>query len=89
MNASAYTTFRDIHSYNTRNNSNFAIDYHRINRSRFALNYHAPIMFNRLPHHLRQLPLHSFVGKVKLFLLRVPFYTINEFYIYNFKVDDF
>ena len=60
----------DVHNYNTRIKSHIRVKYGRTNFSHTVLIYKGPILWNRLPHEIREsVSLNSFKHKLKHFLL--------------------
>lgn len=74
-----YTNVSEVHSHNTRTSSNIYIDYLRLKKSRNGVDYYGPLFYNKLPSHLKMLPLNSFKTKVKAILLSFAFYSFDEF----------
>lgn len=46
---------RETHQYNTRKQR--PLNFHRINTARFSFNHSGPTVFNKLPVHVRDLPI--------------------------------
>ena len=73
------------HSYSTRNKSDLV--YNRTNLSYIQKNTHCSIIrvFNWLPSCLRQLPLKRFKIKLKNFLAKRTYYTMEEYFSDTFR----
>lgn len=72
-----------FHSYSTRHNDDFCIDYFRISRSRVGTNYYCVLFYNALPSHIRELSADVFHRKIKSLLIEKAFYTFDEFMNYS------
>lgn len=78
-NCDNYNVNRDYHSYSTRINNDFRINYLRLCKSRDSVNYYAPMCYNVLPERVRDLPPISFKRVMKTYLISKCFYSVQEF----------
>lgn len=69
----------NIHNHDTRQNTNLEIEYHRVDKSKVSTNYYAPILYNKLPEAMRNLPFTKYKNCIKNLLNEKAFYTLTEF----------
>lgn len=74
-----YTNVSEVHSHDTRTNSNIYIKYLRLKKSRNSVDYYGPLLYNKLPSYLKMLSLNLFKIKIKSILIASAFYSMNEF----------
>lgn len=78
-NKDKYTKNNYYHKHDTRLNNNIHLQYLRLKRTRLASNYYSPLFFNKLPQHIKTLPIDKYKLSVKKVLLSKSFYNIQEF----------
>lgn len=69
-----------IHSYNTRNRNNIAIEHCRLSKTQNSHIIMAQKVYNKLEHLLSKYPTQIFLNKFFDWLLMTPFYSIQEFF---------
>lgn len=67
------------HKYDTRNQNNFIIPYHRIKVSQLNVNHLAIKIFNKLPSKMKELNRRKLKSELKCVLLNKAYYTIHEY----------
>lgn len=80
-NKSLFTDCERGHSYSTRNKNNLlSIQRPNFNYVQKSAHHSVIKMFNKVPVHIRELPLQKLKLKLKTHLLATPYYTLNEFF---------
>lgn len=74
-----YGRREDIHDHNTRNKESLNIGYLRLKKSENSTLYYVPTFFNKLPEEVRTLDFNKYKTVVKDYLLKNPFYNIDDF----------
>lgn len=74
-----YATVRNTHNYKTRAENEIKIDYLRLKTSRNGCNYFGPLFYNKLSEETKNLPVVKFKQKIKVFLIKNPFYIAENF----------
>lgn len=75
---------KDVHRYDTRGGQDYVLGYSRLKRSESSHNYWAIKMYNKIPTTMRQQPIKSFNSQVTVILKRQAFYSVQEFFEFNF-----
>ncbi|KAG8319261.1 hypothetical protein J6590_095823, partial [Homalodisca vitripennis] len=70
---------QELHPYNTRNATNFALPLHRLSLSEKKPSYQGALFFNHLPDHLRNQPPQCFANQLTKWLQERPYYSESEF----------
>ena len=70
---------RDFHSYNTRHGSRLNLPVHRTTLAEKKPSYSGSKLRNHLPASMRDLTGNNLKKELKTWLMRRPFYTLNEF----------
>ena len=86
-NEDRYLTHCELHDYNTRNKNNLAVVYRRLKRCQNGPGFMGIKLYNRLPIEIKLLPSIKFKNKVKMFLVKKAFYSLDEFFncnVWNF-----
>lgn len=84
-----YKTHGDFHEYNTRNRENLVTMYCRLKRCQSRPEFMAVKLFNKLPPQIKELPVKNFKGKIKSFLVKQAFYSVQEYLNFNICISDF
>lgn len=74
-----HTYHGDLHQYETRQRGQIYIEHLRLKSSRFSYNYFSQKFFNKLSLPTRLLPVRTFKTRVKDWLIKHPYYSIDEF----------
>ena len=69
----------DVHAHATRNSTNLRQPHLRLSRSRNGTNYYGIQLYNVIDAKLLELPNKEFLSRLKLYLLKKAFYSIEEF----------
>ena len=90
-NIESYKFCLEKHTHKTRNRNNINLEFLRLKKSRISTNYFGPTFFNKLPVTIRSLEEKPFIKRVKKYLLKKAFYTVQEFLdtSTNTIIDDF
>lgn len=78
-NINSFTTFAQVHNYNTRNNSNLYPEKVKFSLTQNNFVYNSVKIFNNLPLDLRNIPLLAFSRRIRTKLLGNPLYSLSEF----------
>lgn len=71
---------KDLHDYNTRHGSKFALPAHRTSMWEKKPSYTGCKMRNNLPDHMKNLTGNKLHQELKKWLIQRPFYSLTEFY---------
>lgn len=75
------------HTHFTRGRNDLRPPRIRLNKSEKSFDFAGLRFFNKLPRHVRNLPINVFMLKIKYFLLQKCFYSYDEYLNYNFNVE--
>ena len=78
-NLNLYRYHYEVHDHLTRNNSDLLPGYSRLARTRTGPGYYCVKFFNVLPRSIRDLDCDLFLRKIKDYLLKKSFYSIEEY----------
>lgn len=79
-NMSKFSIQSDIHNYETRNEGNVLVPYHRLKCTRTGTNYYGPRIFNKLPSHVKSLDFDRFSSVLTNFFAAKAYYSLNEYF---------
>lgn len=74
----------DCHRHNTRNKQNLVTRFCRLKRCQSRPDFIGIRLFNKLPHNVRTLTLMNLKKKCKEILITNAFYSVDEFFNFNF-----
>lgn len=80
-NIGSYSTRAEQSRYTTRNNNDLDIGFLRLSRSRTGSAYYGPKLFNALPLSVRSLDAGQFKNRLRAFLVKRAFYSLEEFFM--------
>ena len=69
----------DIHEYRTRRREDIRSGRLRLTRSRNGVNYFGVLLYNTIEPELRNLPEKQFINYIKQYMIRNPYYSLQEF----------
>ena len=86
-NLNNFNTQTDFHNYSTRNNYKLVVPKVRLTKTRNYVNTMAVNLFNKLPPQSHSVSDNRFKSTINSWLVRNPFYKINEFLDANVDIE--
>lgn len=77
----------NIHTYNTRGNSQLDLPQHRLAKSGNSFKINCVKFFNKLPESANTVPFNRYKSKINDWLINNPFYSLKEFYESSINLD--
>jgi hypothetical protein len=78
-NIEKFRSHGELHGYDTRNRDNLAVIYKRLKKCQTGSEFLGVKLFNKLSLGARALPLTQIKQKIKVFLAKQAFYSVQEF----------
>ena len=85
QNIQQFQKHQDFHDYDTRRAHHYLPSFHRLGRTRGGTDYYCIKFFNVLPTRIKTLEDKVFINKIKSYLCRKAFYSIEDYLNCNFN----
>lgn len=84
-NENIVTKLSSFHSHNTRNKEKLYFPIHKTAKFEMSPHYQSIKLFNHLPRCIQGLKINEFRRRVKELLIKECFYSVKDYYCYNFE----